>query len=48
MLDSPSQGVIGFREFCALMYLVAALETKQLLMCLYDHGVLLFDILGGG
>lgn len=48
MLDSQSQGVIGFREFCALMYVVSALHSQQLLMCLYDHGVLLFDILGGG
>ena len=48
MMDSAGSGLISFREFCALIYLVAAVESQQLLKCLYDHGVLLFDIVGGG
>lgn len=48
LMDSTGIGLICFREFCALMYLVAALESSKLLLCLYDHGVLLYDILGGG
>lgn len=39
---------MSFREFCALVYIVAAQQSSQLVACLYDHGVLLFDILGGG
>lgn len=48
MMDSAGNGLISFREFCALIYLIAAVESQQLLKCLYDHGVLLFDIVGGG
>jgi hypothetical protein len=48
MLDSQGSGLVSFREFCALAYLVAAGQSNQLLTCLYDHGVLLFDIIGGG
>jgi hypothetical protein len=28
MLDSGSQGSIGFREFCSLIYLVAAVQSN--------------------
>lgn len=48
MIDSAGTGLVSYREFCALIYLVAAVESQQLLKCLYDHGVLLFDIVGGG
>lgn len=48
MLDSQGSGLVSFREFCALACLVAAGQSNQLLTCLYDHGVLLFDIIGGG
>ncbi len=48
LLDSSVMESIGFREFCALIYLVSAAEAGLLLRCLYDHGPLLFDILGAG
>lgn len=47
-LDACNYETIGFREFCALVFLLAAMEDNQLLQCLYQHGVLLFDIIGGG
>lgn len=28
MLDSTGQGVVGFREFCALMYLIASVQSS--------------------
>lgn len=48
LLDSSVLDSIGFREFCALLYLISAFEGGQLMRCLFDHGVLLFDILGAG
>lgn len=48
ILDSSVMESIGFREFCALVLVVASVESGQLLKCLYDHGPLLFDIIGGG
>ena len=48
LLDSSVMESVGFREFCALLYLVSAAEAGLLLRCLYDHGPLLFDILGAG
>lgn len=48
VLDACNFETIGFREFCAHVFLLAALQDNQLLECLYQHGVLLFDILGGG
>jgi hypothetical protein len=48
LLDSSVMESIGFREFCALIYLVSSAEAGLLLRCLYDHGPLLFDILGAG
>ena len=47
-LDACNMETVGFREFCALVFLLAATSDKQLLQCLYQHGVLLFDIVGGG
>jgi len=47
-LDACNFETVGFREFCAQIFLLAALHDNQLLECLYQHGVLLFDILGGG
>ena len=47
-LDTCNFETVGFREFCALVFLLAAMEDNQLLQCLYQHGVLLFDIIGGG
>ena len=48
LLDSTVMESIGFREFCALIYLVSASESGLLVRCLFDHGALLFDILGAG
>jgi hypothetical protein len=48
ILDAGGTDSISFREFCALVYLVAGVQSNQLLQCLYEHGVLLFDIIGGG
>jgi hypothetical protein len=48
ILDASGMEAVGFREFCAVILLVASLESNQLLECLYKHGTLLFDILGGG
>ena len=48
ILDAGSIETVGFREFCALTFLVAAVQSNQMLQCLYQHGVLLFDIIGGG
>ena len=31
-----------------MLYFVAASESNQLLQCLYQHGVLVFDIIAGG
>jgi hypothetical protein len=39
---------IGFREFCTFIFLVSAGQNGQLNRCLFDHGALLFDILGAG
>jgi hypothetical protein len=39
---------MGFREFCALILLVASYESNQMLDCLYKNGALFFDILSGG
>lgn len=47
-LDACNFETVGFREFCAHIFLLAALQDNQMLQCLYQHGVLLFDILGGG
>jgi len=48
VLDACNFESVGFREFCAHVLLLAAMEDNQLLQCLYQHGVLLFDIIGGG
>ncbi len=48
LLDSTVMESIGFREFCSLIYLVSASESGLLVRCLFDHGALLFDILGAG
>jgi hypothetical protein len=48
LLDANGLETIGFREFCALINLVAGVQSNQLLQCLYQHGILLFDIIGGG
>ena len=48
VLDSCGLESVGFREFCALILAYSALESGNLTKCLYDHGPLLFDIIGGG
>jgi hypothetical protein len=48
LLDSSIMESIGFREFCALIYLISASESGLLVRCLFDHGALFFDILGAG
>lgn len=48
LLDSSVMDSIGFREFCTLVYLVSAANGGILTKCLYDHGALIFDILGAG
>jgi len=48
VLDASGMESIGFREFCALTFLVAAAQSNQLVQCLYEHAVLFFDIVGGG
>ncbi len=45
VLDSCGMESVGFREFCAFVILISAVQTGQLLKCLYDHGPLLFDII---
>ena len=47
-LDACNFETVGFREFCAHIFLLAALQDNQMLQCLYQHGVLIFDIIGGG
>jgi hypothetical protein len=48
ILDTSVLDSIGFREFCTLVFLVSASQDGLLLKCLFDHGALLFDILGAG
>lgn len=48
ILDSSVMDSIGFREFCSFVFLVSAAQDGLLLRCLFDHGALLFDILGAG
>ena len=48
MLDANGMENIGFREFCTVIFLVSAFERNQLLQCLYQHGALFFDVIGGG
>ena len=48
VLDASGMESVGFREFCALIFLVAAAESQQLLKCLHSHQVLFFDIVAGG
>ena len=48
LLDSLLIDCLGFREFCALVFLLSSSSDGLLLKCLYDHGPLLFDILGAG
>ena len=48
LLDGCNFESVGFREFCAEVLLLAALRDNMLLQCLYQHGVLLFDIIGAG
>jgi len=48
LLDSSIMESIGFREFCALIYLISSSESGLLVRCLFDHGALFFDILGAG
>ena len=48
VLDAGNIETVGFREFCAMTFLIAAVQSNQMLQCLYQHGVLLFDIIGGG
>lgn len=48
LLDANGLESIGFREFSALVFLLASYQSNQLLQCLYQHGALLFDIVGGG
>jgi hypothetical protein len=47
-LDSSGMDSVGFREFCTLVFAVAAVQSQQTLQCLYEHGVLFFDVLSGG
>eukprot|EP00347_Sterkiella_histriomuscorum_P004642 403359675 len=48
ILDSCGFESVGFREFCAFVLIVASINSAQLVRCLYDHGALLFDIIGAG
>ena len=48
IMDSCGMESVGFREFCMLILIISALENKKLLQCLYEHGPLIFDIIGGG
>ena len=47
-LDVQGMDCVGFREFCCLVLLIAASDSNQLLLFLFQHGALLFDILAGG
>ena len=46
-LETVGVGTLSFREFAVLVFLFAAKEARQLLHCLYAHGMLLFDALSG-
>lgn len=48
ILDSCGLESVGFREFCALILLYSAFDSGNLTKCLYEHGPLLYDIVGGG
>lgn len=48
LLDSCGLESVGFREFCSLILAYSALESGNLTKCLYEHGPLLYDIIGGG
>lgn len=47
--SSPSlSDQLSFREFAALVFVLSAAHSGTLLKCLFDHGALLFDIVGAG